>query len=118
MALPQPCKRPRCPNPAAPGKSFCEEHDQGEPADRWRGSAKERGYDAKWRKVRDLKLARDPFCERCEEEGKATEAKMVHHIVPLDEGGARLDERNLRSLCWSCHTKTHNELEGVRGTEG
>jgi 5-methylcytosine-specific restriction protein A len=32
----------------------------------------------------------------------------VHHIVPLSEGGSN-EEKNLMSLCRSCHEKIHRE---------
>lgn len=32
-------------------------------------------------------------------------AACVDHIRPLNMGGAKYDERNLQSLCWSCHSK-------------
>lgn len=47
-----------------------------------------------------------PFCEKCLEEGRLTEAKQGHHIMPLAEGGDHSDE-NLMSLCSSCHAKIH-----------
>lgn len=30
---------------------------------------------------------------------------MVDHIIPIKAGGARLDPRNLRPLCWPCHDR-------------
>lgn len=73
--------------------------------ERPRASAAARGYDARWRKVRKRYLARNPVCEDCQEQGDVTVADMVDHIIPLRAGGARLDPRNLRALCWPCHGK-------------
>ena len=41
------------------------------------------------------------------EKGIAKEADLVHHIVPVREGGALLDEQNLMSLCNECHSRIH-----------
>jgi 5-methylcytosine-specific restriction protein A len=44
------------------------------------------------------------LCEQCRKDGKLTPAQEVHHIVPLLAGGTH-DERNLMSLCTSCHSE-------------
>jgi 5-methylcytosine-specific restriction protein A len=59
----------------------------------------QRGYDGTWQKLRKSKLATDPFCAKC-----GTSANQVDHIKPINDGGARLDPRNLQSLCISCHS--------------
>jgi 5-methylcytosine-specific restriction protein A len=70
---------------------------------RARGSAASQGYGSDWRKVRLSYLREHPLCERCEERGKIKAAEMVHHKVPIKQGGARLDKRNLMALCDACH---------------
>lgn len=75
--------------------------------DKDRKPAHKRGYDSAWQKVRNLKLRLNPLCERCEKEGKIIMAEMVHHIIPIDQGGARLGMENLESLCYNCHNKEH-----------
>lgn len=37
--------------------------------------------------------------------GKATNGVLVDHIIPLDQGGERLNENNLQTLCAACHAK-------------
>jgi hypothetical protein len=37
-----------------------------------------------WRRLRGLKLAEDPFCERCLERGITVPAIDVHHIQEID----------------------------------
>jgi 5-methylcytosine-specific restriction protein A len=65
---------------------------------------------ARWRKVRALKLSRDPLCQDCEEHGVVTAAQQVHHVEPLAE---RPDLayvlENTRSLCTTCHAKREAE---------
>ena len=58
-----------------------------------------------WRKLRAVKLAREPMCEECARQGRATPAQMVDHIVPINKGGAPLDVDNLQSLCNACHAR-------------
>jgi HNH endonuclease len=35
----------------------------------------------------------------------------VDHIIPLVDGGPRLDMDNLQSLCWQCHKAWKRRLE-------
>ena len=60
----------------------------------------ERGYDGTWQKLRRYKLAGDPFCVVCNRS-----ADQVDHIVPINDGGDRLDPRNLQSMCQGCHSR-------------
>ena len=41
---------------------------------------------------------------RCVQAGLRVRAECTDHIVPLREGGARLDPRNHQSLCLACNT--------------
>ena len=68
----------------------CPEHSAGSP-DRLRGSAAERGYDAKWRRARKRFLQRHPLCANCLSQGVLTPATVVDHIVP---------HRGDRALFW------------------
>lgn len=72
-----------------------------------RGTASDRGYDAQWSKARKAYLKRYPLCEQCEKDSKITPAVLVHHVKPIDEGGARLDPRNFMSCCRDCHERIH-----------
>lgn len=77
-------------------------------SDAERGNAQERGYDGDWQKVRAMYLRRHPLCERCEQLGRTTPAVLVHHIIPISQGGQRLDTRNLAALCRACHDDVHD----------
>ena len=73
----------------------------------WKSS--DRGYGAKWRKVRDLVLRSEPLCRTCSNAGRLTAATEVDHIVPKSQGG---DDQvaNLQPICRSCHNvKTQAE---------
>lgn len=74
--------------------------------DRERGSARARGYDKTWEKLRAAKLADDPLCEHCEKQGRTTPAQDVDHIIPIRERpDLRLARDNLQSLCRPCHNR-------------
>lgn len=68
-----------------------------------RGSAARRGYDSRWRRVRLMRLAREPLCRLCAARGRVAAAVLVDHIVPIRDGGAVLDDDNLQPLCRECH---------------
>jgi 5-methylcytosine-specific restriction endonuclease McrA len=77
------------------------------PKSGWQG-----GSTGRWRRVRRAKIQNDPLCEDCKRRQKVTEAKQVHHIVPLSEGGSRFDTDNLMSLCAPCHQRRHGSTKG------
>lgn len=107
QAAPRPCRQPGCSSYQVDG-GYCEQHQRTDYAhyDDRRGTAAQRGYDARWRRVRNRKLNRNPMCEHCERKP----ATDVDHIVPIRNGGARLRMSNLQSLCRPCHaTKTARE---------
>jgi len=79
----------------------------------------QRGYDGKWRRLRALKLKRNPLCEECERLGRVVPATMVHHIVPIEQDPTlRLVWSNLMSLCEACHDVKHSsEAKQVKGCD-
>lgn len=66
---------------------------------------------ALWRKVKEMKLARDPICETCSQVGKVTVAKIVHHMIPIKKGTKKVDLDFLVSLCHACHNSVETEME-------
>jgi len=61
-----------------------------------------------WDTVRELALKRDDYqCQACwTPEYKLGVGQLeVDHIVPISQGGAPLDPRNLRTLCAACHKR-------------
>lgn len=59
----------------------------------------------RWRKVRALYLQQYPLCVECQRAGRVVAARVVDHVTPINEGGARFDYRNLQGLCDKCHNK-------------
>jgi len=72
--------------------------------DKQRGTASERGYDGRWAKIRKIKLAEDPLCERCLSEGRTVGAVLVHH---KDRNPKNNQWDNLFSCCQPCHELIH-----------
>ena len=107
----RPCSYPGCPKLTA-GR-FCEEHTKLE-ARRYEQncrdpSATRKGWYGKaWRQIRSRYIAAHPLCEECMKAGRYTPAQVVHHILPLRDGGTSAEE-NLMALCPSCHGKIHAE---------
>ena len=119
MRAPSACRRPGCPGLVRSGvcsrcgplrKQAQVEHDAR------RGTPAERGYDARWHRLRLVFLADHPLCAMCAAQGHTTAATLVDHIQPIADGGARLDQENLQSLCVACHgAKTADDLVRRRG---
>lgn len=124
---PVPCRAPGCPA-IVRGAIRCPRHEAEHQAemkkraaeyarrtDERRGTAAERGYDHRWKKARDSHLARFPLCAACARAGRLNGASMVHHKVPLEEGGSRLAADNLESMCRECHEALHGRAKFEEG---
>ncbi|MDD5245226.1 MAG: HNH endonuclease signature motif containing protein [Syntrophorhabdaceae bacterium] len=106
----KPCSYPGCPALTDGGR--CEQHrrKERERYDAERGNSGERGYDAKWQRVRALKLMLDPLCEQHVKKGQDVAAVLVHHIEPIEkQPELRLVMSNLMSLCQPCHEEIHGK---------
>jgi 5-methylcytosine-specific restriction enzyme A len=105
-----PCNAPSC--PALTHERFCPAHtrERRRRFDAKRGNTTERGYGARWRKIRAVHLANEPLCRECGKEDKVVAAQEIDHIVPKARGGTD-DEDNLQSLCRHHHSqKTAREV--------
>ena len=102
----KPCSKPGCPKLTS--TRFCPEHTKQVEAqyEQGRGSASERGYNARWHKVRMMKLNADPLCERCHVKQIDIPAILVHH---KDRNQRNNLAENLESLCDECHDKEHEK---------
>ncbi len=91
----------------------------------WKHTASrhDRGYGARWEKLRLVVLAGDGFmCRVCMARGRPTPATQVDHIVPKARGGTD-DPSNLQAICEDCHkAKTNDDRTGrkapVYGADG
>lgn len=55
---------------------------------------------AKWRKTSKSKRMANPVCEV---EGCTQPSYYADHIIPISDGGAKLDWDNLQALCVKCN---------------
>lgn len=114
-----PCAQPGC--PALTRDARCPDHAQLHTAqyDQSRGSPASRGYDYQWELLRLHYLATHPSCEaRNSHTGEpcgSSKSLRVHHRRPLRQGGARLDYRNLVTLCERHHRMMHGQLNHIHG---
>ncbi len=98
----KPCKHPGC--PMLTDDKYCEFHIRLYKNER--ASAKERGYDSRWRAARSRFLKANPLCVRCKDNGTITPATVVDHIKPHRGDNILFwNEINWQSLCKKCHDK-------------
>lgn len=108
----RPCSWQGCPEIVRGDQRYCTAHLQQtrKAQDDQRGSAAERGYDARWRRLRRMYLRKHPLCVECQGLGFVTQATDVDHIIPRNAGGTDA-ESNLQGLCHRHHSaKTLREL--------
>lgn len=121
---PRPCAQPGC--SALVERGHCPDHERTSRAqstayDARRGSSSERGYGARWQRLRLRILRRDLYqCQECKRQGRLTLAGArkgdahVDHIVPKSRGGTD-DPANLETLCRSCHSRKTATEDGGFG---
>jgi 5-methylcytosine-specific restriction enzyme A len=101
-ASPHPCGSPGCPALVPRGKPRCDEHSL--VYERRRGSAHERGYDARWRAYRLRYLREHPLCVLCAAEGRTEAATVVDHIrAHKGDQGLFWQPSNHRASCKAHH---------------
>lgn len=77
----------------------------------FRGSPRERGYDRAWDQFSVAYRRRNPFCEACEQQGVDRICDVVDHMIPLADGGDRLEVENVWSLCHEHHNRLKRDME-------
>lgn len=108
----KPCCYPGCAQTTT--ERFCALHKRTD--DMRRGTAAQRGYDARWRRLRRQFLQANPLCVECSNEGQITAASVVDHIRP-HKGDVSLlySWSNLQSLCPSHHNRKTATQDGGFG---
>jgi len=100
------CTTPGCPEIVRTGK--CEKHSKQQGKEHRHRRHNEPFYNTiGWQKRRKAYRTAFPLCERCLMRGITKRADMVHHIIPISEGGSKTSWSNLESLCNACHGKEH-----------
>ncbi len=108
----RPCNQPGCPALVEPGQRYCPLHLK-EYNRKIRERRTDKEYErlyktAAWKKFRAAKLRRDPLCERCYGKGIIRQATIVHHKIPIRDGGELIPHfDDAESICKSCHSKDH-----------
>ena len=110
----KPCTHPGCPQLVPSRESKCAEHSKLSRKERRRRYEKQSSpfyRSAAWTRLRMVILRREPLCRQCARSSpkRITAAQMVDHIVPINQGGAPLDERNLQPLCNDCHQRKRGQ---------
>jgi 5-methylcytosine-specific restriction endonuclease McrA len=102
-------------------KGRCPKHAKQQ--DLRRGTALERGYDARWATFSRAWRRRLPLCgmradgsmdtvnSRCAKDGLTTPAECVDHVIPMSQGGDQYDENNLISSCLACNSWKARTIE-------
>lgn len=114
-AAPRPCTAPGCGQLTNSGR--CPTHTQ--QRDAARANSTQRGYGARWQRVRMVWLQANPFCvDPYGLHGPLVPGSQVDHITP-HRGDERLmwDEMNWQTLCASCHSKKTATEDGGFGRE-
>lgn len=76
------------------------------------GSARERGYDAKWDALSAEYRRKHPFCEESERRGIIALGDVVDHIIPASEAPhLRYDPENMQTLTNALHNGWKRRLE-------
>ena len=105
------CAEPGCPE--LTDDTRCDEHRRAKrrAESAGRPSSTKLGYGVRWQRTRRAFLRVNPLCVAC-----GRPATIVDHIDglgPLAPHGH--DWANLQSLCWSCHSKKTNAVDGGFG---
>lgn len=119
VAPPSVCTAPHCRRLAEAGRTRCSQHHAEWVARRGEQLAKAHSkYNKRrpatdafyktqaWKRKSQKFRERHPVCVECDRLGLVVDAELVDHIIPYrlrpDLG---LVDSNLRSLCWSCHSR-------------
>jgi len=114
---PRGCSMPGCPELVEGNYSKCIQHRS--ESERARGAPSDKGYDRAWRQLRKAFIRAHPWCADPDKIHPSPQrASHVDHVVPIVEGGARLDRANCQSLCISCHSRKTAHERNRRGSWG
>lgn len=101
----RPCRERGCNQTTTDRSGYCKQHvGDHKWKNRIQGTTSSRGYGWRWQQLRQAKLAREPLCRVCSQNGRTTLATEVDHIKPKSSGGT--DQwSNLQPICRECHAQ-------------
>lgn len=67
-----------------------------------------------WKDLRAWYIKQFPICKWCEEEGIVTAGEEVDHIKEIEDGGEKLNQDNLMTLCKRHHRQKTNWARAAR----
>ena len=115
----RPCRKSGCPHITRNLNGFCDDHQGYEKAVRnnYEKRPKENSLtpsffyqSRRWIRFRNWFRSKYPLCKRCLDEKRGpVPMKIVDHIIPIDQGGAKYSEGNCQSLCQECHNRKTKE---------
>lgn len=86
--------------------------EQKRQADRWRGSASERGYNHRWSKASKTHLSRNPLCIGCLALDRVEPATLVDHVDPHHGDPDKFWDTSMwQSACKWHHDSVKQRLE-------
>jgi 5-methylcytosine-specific restriction protein A len=90
-----------------PGR--CEKHSKQQDKQHREDRHDDKRYNrARWINLRNAYKTSNPLCENCIIGGITKVADVVHHIIPVRDGGDWYRQDNLMSLCNACHGVAHH----------
>ncbi|MFH0900314.1 MAG: HNH endonuclease [Pseudomonadota bacterium] len=105
---PSPCSVPSCPARAVSGGRCAAHQRQREQVyERQRGTATQRGYDARWERESKAFLEEHPYCVDCLAEGRYVLATEVHHTVPHKGNMVLFWDKSKWAGCCKSHHSAH-----------
>ncbi|MHC5269673.1 HNH endonuclease [Enterococcus sp. LJL98] len=118
------CNKAGCRNLVNYTVRYCRKHEQVSEKQNYQDRVAKDGkylhfYNGRsWRTLSRLYRLKNPICEVCLLNNVIKKADVVDHILEVkDRWDLRLDEKNLQSMCHSCHnTKTAEEKRRRKAT--
>lgn len=78
----------------------------------YRGSPRDRGYDARWDRISLAFRKANPWCLFCVQASRDTLTDLVDHMIPvIDRPDLKHDWQNLAPLCVACHAGIKGRME-------
>ncbi len=110
----RPCRQIGCPALTESNTGYCDKHKSQSSYRLQRTDKAEREVyrSRRWTELSKAKRQADQFCERCQRAGRITPATLVHHKVPIKDGGDPWEWGNLESVCGGCQRKAHTQGVG------